>query len=366
MPAVEQIVNGAVEPVAPPSRIGPWDIERELGHGGMGTVYLGRRADEEFERRAAVKLVRRGMDSDFILRRFRTEREILAGLDHPNIARLLDGGSTADGLPYFAMEYVEGRHLLEDCAARGLDQRRAHHSLSRSLRRRGLCPSPSRRASGPETLEHPRDAGGVAEAPRLRPRPTAAAGCRRREGQNRNGFSPAHSRLREPGAGPRRAHHDGHRHLFPGRRPLSPAGRPEPLPGDGSRLRRGDRPRRLRKGAGASGRRPGSRQHRAHGAPQGARSPLRVGRRLRRGPEALSRGPARRRAQGHARVSGEPVHRRATRPGRPPRRSGPSRSARRWPRRSIRRASRGPSARPRRPALQRRAAARGLVSVRVP
>jgi non-specific serine/threonine protein kinase/serine/threonine-protein kinase len=123
VPAVEQIVNGAVEPVALPSRIGPWEIERELGHGGMGTVYLGRRSDEEFERRAAVKLVRRGMDSDFILKRFRTEREILAGLDHPNIARLLDGGSTADGLPYFAMEYVEGRHLLEDCAARGADER---------------------------------------------------------------------------------------------------------------------------------------------------------------------------------------------------------------------------------------------------
>ena len=64
------------------------------------------------------------MDSDFILRRFRTERQILAGLDHPRIARLLDGGSTEAGIPYFAMEYVEGRHLLEDCAARGLDPRR--------------------------------------------------------------------------------------------------------------------------------------------------------------------------------------------------------------------------------------------------
>jgi serine/threonine protein kinase len=63
------------------------------------------------------------MDSDFILRRFHMEREILAGLDHPHIARLLDGGSTEAGVPYFAMEYVDGRHLLEDCAARGLDVR---------------------------------------------------------------------------------------------------------------------------------------------------------------------------------------------------------------------------------------------------
>ena len=124
VPAVEQIHRSDPEPEAPPpARIGSWDIEREIGHGGMGTVYLGVRDESGFRLRAAVKLVRRGMDSDFILRRFRTEREILAGLDHPNIARLLDGGSTTDGRPYFAMEYVEGRHLLEECAARGADTR---------------------------------------------------------------------------------------------------------------------------------------------------------------------------------------------------------------------------------------------------
>ena len=123
IPAIEQVQRGPAMAEVPPARIGPWQIERELGHGGMGTVYLGVRSDGDFHQAAAVKLVRRGMDTDFILRRFRTEREILAGLDHPNIARLLDGGSTADGLPYFAMEYVEGRHLLEDCAARGADVR---------------------------------------------------------------------------------------------------------------------------------------------------------------------------------------------------------------------------------------------------
>ena len=124
VPAVEQIHRTDPEPEAPPpARIGNWDIEREVGHGGMGAVYLGVRDESGFRLRAAVKLVRRGMDSDFILRRFRTEREILSGLDHPNIARLLDGGSTADGRPYFAMEYVEGRHLLEECAARGADAR---------------------------------------------------------------------------------------------------------------------------------------------------------------------------------------------------------------------------------------------------
>jgi tetratricopeptide (TPR) repeat protein len=123
--AVEQFRRGpAPWPAVPlPERIGPWEIVRELGHGGMGTVYLGVRSEGDFRRTAAVKLVRTGMDSEFVLRRFRTEREILSGLDHPHIARLLDGGSTADGRPYFAMEYVDGRHLLEDSAARGLDAR---------------------------------------------------------------------------------------------------------------------------------------------------------------------------------------------------------------------------------------------------
>ena len=96
-------------------RIGPYQIIREIGHGGMGTVYLATRADDEFKKRVAIKLVRRGMDSDFVVRRFRHERQILASLDHPNIARLFDGGTTADGLPYFVMEYIEGLPIDEYC-----------------------------------------------------------------------------------------------------------------------------------------------------------------------------------------------------------------------------------------------------------
>jgi non-specific serine/threonine protein kinase/serine/threonine-protein kinase len=94
-------------------RIGPYKLMREVGSGGMGSVYLAVRADDQFQKRVAIKLVRRGMDSDLILRRFRRERQILASLDHPNIARLLDGGTTEDGLPYFVMEYVEGSRLYE-------------------------------------------------------------------------------------------------------------------------------------------------------------------------------------------------------------------------------------------------------------
>lgn len=93
------------------SRIGTYEIVRELGRGGMGAVYLAKRADREFEQLAAIKLIKRGMDTDFILKRFRNERQILATLNHPLIARLLDGGTTGDGLPYFVMEYVQGEPI---------------------------------------------------------------------------------------------------------------------------------------------------------------------------------------------------------------------------------------------------------------
>jgi serine/threonine protein kinase/tetratricopeptide (TPR) repeat protein len=105
-----------------PRRIGPYRILRELGSGGMGTVYEAVRDDEHFQQRVAVKLIRRGLDSDpDILRRFHNERQILASLNHPNIARLFDGGMTEDGRPYFAMEYVEGSPIDEYCANAGLD-----------------------------------------------------------------------------------------------------------------------------------------------------------------------------------------------------------------------------------------------------
>jgi serine/threonine protein kinase/TolB-like protein/Tfp pilus assembly protein PilF len=101
-------------------RIGAYRLLSELGGGGMGTAYLAERADEEFEKRVAIKLIKRGMDTDAVLRRFRHERQILANLDHPNIARLLDGGTTNDGLPYFVMEYVEGEPIDVYCQRRRL------------------------------------------------------------------------------------------------------------------------------------------------------------------------------------------------------------------------------------------------------
>ena len=96
-------------------RIGPYEIVREIGHGGMGSVYLAVRADDQYRKQVAIKVVKRGMDTDAILRRFMMERQILANLEHPNIARLLEGGSTEDGLPYFVMEYVEGQAITDYC-----------------------------------------------------------------------------------------------------------------------------------------------------------------------------------------------------------------------------------------------------------
>ena len=102
-------------------RLGSYRIEREIGRGGMGAVYEALRADNEFNKRAAIKLVKRGMDTDFILRRFRKERQILAALDHPHIGGLLDGGTTEDGLPYFVMEYIEGQPLYSYCDSHQLN-----------------------------------------------------------------------------------------------------------------------------------------------------------------------------------------------------------------------------------------------------
>jgi non-specific serine/threonine protein kinase/serine/threonine-protein kinase len=112
---------GPVASLVPlPARVGPYEVLRELGAGGMGTVYLAEQVGPDFRRPIAVKVIRHGFSSALFVRRFQTERRILAALSHPNIAALLDGGATADGLPYFAMEYVAGTPLNEYCEARRL------------------------------------------------------------------------------------------------------------------------------------------------------------------------------------------------------------------------------------------------------
>jgi non-specific serine/threonine protein kinase/serine/threonine-protein kinase len=96
-------------------RIGPYKIVEQIGVGGMGEVYRAFRADDEYLKQVAIKLVRAGQNSDFVIHRFKDERQILASLDHPNIARLLDGGRTEEGVPYFVMELIQGQPIDDYC-----------------------------------------------------------------------------------------------------------------------------------------------------------------------------------------------------------------------------------------------------------
>lgn len=101
-----------------PARVGRYGVTRELGRGGMANVYLAEREEGDFQHRVAVKVMRTGLDSRSLVARFVTERQVLATLDHPNIARLYDGGVTERGQPYIVMEYVDGVPLLEYCRNR--------------------------------------------------------------------------------------------------------------------------------------------------------------------------------------------------------------------------------------------------------
>jgi serine/threonine protein kinase len=102
------------------TRLGSYRVIREIGRGGMGAVYLATRDDDQFQKKVAIKLVKRGMDTSEVLRRFRHERQILAGLDHAYIARLIDAGTAPDSRPFFVMEYVEGQSIDTYCRDRAL------------------------------------------------------------------------------------------------------------------------------------------------------------------------------------------------------------------------------------------------------
>jgi len=117
---------GALATTADPmvgKRVGLYQILRQIGLGGMGIVYLAERADDQFRKLVALKAVRPELFSDHALRRFQNERQTLAVLDHPNIIKLLDGGTTEEGLPYLVTEYVEGLPIDRYCQSAGLDVR---------------------------------------------------------------------------------------------------------------------------------------------------------------------------------------------------------------------------------------------------
>ncbi|MHB1328049.1 MAG: serine/threonine-protein kinase [Gemmatimonadales bacterium] len=124
-PVVDALRRAATEAADPWSgaRVGVYQVVRRIGVGGMGSVYEAARADEEYRKRVAIKFLHRYTDDDAIRRRFRSERQILANLNHPNIASLLDGGVTNDGQPYIVMEYVEGEPITRWADQRGLSVR---------------------------------------------------------------------------------------------------------------------------------------------------------------------------------------------------------------------------------------------------
>ena len=130
----DQSLQGAVSRVAAAAfrteaavgeRLGSYRLVRKIGQGGMGTVYLAIRADDQYQKQVAIKLISRGTESGHSIERFRRERQILASLEHPYIARLLDGGSARlegfpEETPYFVMEYVEGQAVHDYCKEKGL------------------------------------------------------------------------------------------------------------------------------------------------------------------------------------------------------------------------------------------------------
>ncbi len=122
-PAAATTASPAAQAAMVGQRLGAWQVLRPIGQGGMGEVFEVRRADGSFEGRAAVKLLKRGMDSAAVLQRFALERQSLARLNHPHIARLLDAGASEQGLPYFVMEFVQGRPIVEAAMGQPLELR---------------------------------------------------------------------------------------------------------------------------------------------------------------------------------------------------------------------------------------------------
>jgi serine/threonine protein kinase len=147
------LLASTIEPAeSAPKQIGRYTVIRRVGEGGMGNVYLASQHLEDFERQVAVKVIKRGMDSAAVVARFRMERNILAGMNHPNIAQLLDAGTTDSGQAYFAMEYVDGLRITEYCDSnrRTIDQRLVlvdtvcrvvHHAHQNLVIHRDLKPS---------------------------------------------------------------------------------------------------------------------------------------------------------------------------------------------------------------------------------
>ena len=125
--SVSEGVRGRADDAMIGRRVGAYKISQRIGRGGMATVYLASRADQQYEKQVAIKILLPELDSEELLSRFRNERQTLAKLDHPNIVKLLDGGSTDEGLPYLVMDYVEGAPIDTYCDGRRLSTEERLH-----------------------------------------------------------------------------------------------------------------------------------------------------------------------------------------------------------------------------------------------
>ena len=202
---------------AVPDRIGAYRIVGELGRGGMGVVYLADRADGEFQQRVAIKIIGTSDPGDPLHQRFLAERQILAGLIHPNIARLLDGGVTEDGRPYLVMEYVDGLPFTGYCDTHRLDVRSrlqlfldvcaaVQHAHQNLIIHRDL--KPSNILVSTDGRVHLLDFG-IAKLIDPGPDRRTCAADTRRVAHDDPG-------VRKPGASARRISHHRQRHLFAG------------------------------------------------------------------------------------------------------------------------------------------------------
>ncbi len=197
-------------------RAGAYQLEKRIGRGGMGSVWLASRPEGS---KVAVKLVKRGMDTTEIRwRRFRMERQVLASLDHPNIARLIDGGSTPDGLPFLAMEYVAGTPIDQFCETRANTiSDRLKLFLQGRLRGGAIRASEPGGASGHQDGQHFGDRGGVVKLLDFRHRETSADGpFDAGDGADAAGVAADDAGLCESGTVARRGDHDVDRRVLAG------------------------------------------------------------------------------------------------------------------------------------------------------
>ena len=216
----------------------PTAWSRCLGEGGMGEVFLAERSDGEFEQRVAIKRIRAGLDSQAIADRFLRERQILARLDHPGIAHLLDGGSTDDGDPYFVLEYVEGRADHRLVRAAGGAARETDPADDRGRGRGRRRAPPAGRTPRPQAHQHPGDRERAGEAARLRHRQAPRSRRPSTSASTQLGGPAAHPRLRRAGADPRRGGDDRDRRLLDGRAALRAAHRAAAVRPRGATARR--------------------------------------------------------------------------------------------------------------------------------